>query len=194
MSPDVGVATHVADLVELIAFEDLRDVVVVLHSYAGILVGPVVEQTGRRIRTVVHLGAFVVEPGECLLDVEPPETAVRYRELVAKEGDGWRLPASDAFLDAWGVTDPVAKAWVGPRLTDFPFRCQTDPVDYDPAALAAVKQVYVRHTDPPLASLDASFARAVAAGWRTIDVASGHDVMVAAPEELAGILDDVADD
>lgn len=191
LSPDIGVATHVTDLVELLAFEDLTDAVLVLHSYAGILAGPVVEGAAGRIGQVVHLGAFVVEPGECLLDVEPPETAARYRELVATTGDGWRVPASDAFLDQWGVTDPDAKAWVGPRLTDFPFRCQTDPVDFDPAPLAAVRQIYVRHTAPPLPSLDGPFARAVAAGWPTIDIATGHDAMVAAPDLVVALLDDL---
>jgi pimeloyl-ACP methyl ester carboxylesterase len=188
LTPDVGVETHVADLVELLAFEDLRDVTLVLHSYAGVLAGPVVERSSSRVATVVHLGAFLVEPGECLLDVEPPETAARYRELVERDGEGWRLPATDAFLDQWGVTDPVAKAWVAPRLTAFPFRCQTDPVRFDPSALAAIRQVYVRHTDPPLPSLDASFARAVAAGWETHDVATGHDVMIAAPDRLTDLL------
>jgi pimeloyl-ACP methyl ester carboxylesterase len=185
---DIGVGTHVTDLIELIEFEDLTDVTLVLHSYAGVLAGPVVERATRRIRQIVHLGAFLVDPGECLLDVEPPETASRYRELVATSGDGWRVPASDAFLEQWGVTDPEAKAWVGPRLTDFPFRCQTDPVAYDPAPLAATRQSYVRHTAPPMPSLEGSFRRAVAAGWPTMDIATGHDAMVAAPQLVVDLL------
>lgn len=188
LTRDVHVSTHVADLVELLAFEDLHDVVLVLHSYAGVLAGPVVEQSDGRIATVVSLGAFLAEPGECLLDVEPPATAARYRELVEQGGDGWRVPASEAFLDQWGVTDPAARAWIGPRLTDFPAACLSDPVAFDAATLAAVRQVYVRHTDPPLPSLDASYARAVAKGWQTFDIASGHDVMVVAPTELTRVL------
>jgi len=191
LSRDVGIDTHVADLVELIAFEDLTAVTLVLHSYAGVLAGPVVEQAAGRIDQLVHLGAFVVEPGECLLDVEPAETADRYRALVAARGDGWRVPATDAFLEQWGLTDPDAKAWVGPRLTDFPYRCQTDPVRYDPGPLGAVRQVYVRHTAPPLASLDASYGRALALGWPTRDIATGHDAMVAAPELVVAVLDDL---
>lgn len=192
LSSDVGLATHVSDVVELLEFEDLTNVHLVLHSYAGVLAGPVAEVAQQRLATIVYLGAFIAAPGECLLDVEPVATAARYRELVAAEGDGWRLPASDAFLEQWGVTDPAAQAWVRPRLTDFPFRCQTEPTVFTAATLALVRQVYVRHTDPPLAGLDASYDRAVAAGWERHDVAAGHDVMVAAPQVLTDILARVA--
>jgi hypothetical protein len=76
-------------------------------------------------------------------------------------------------------------------LTDFPARCLTEAVHYDPAVLEAVRQVYVRHTDPPLPNLEASYARAVAKGWETYDIASGHDVMIAAPGRLTELLVDL---
>lgn len=192
LSPDVGVDTHVRDLAELLWFEDLDDVHLVLHSYAGILAGPLAQQVGERLAAVVYLGAFLTQSGQCLLDVEPPETAARYRDLVASQGHGWYLPASDTFLAQWGITDPAQQAWVGPRLTDFPFRCQTDPTVFDEGALATVPQVYVRHTDPPLPSLDATFARVMAAGHRTLDLATGHDMMIAAPDATAALLHDLA--
>jgi hypothetical protein len=137
---------------------------------------------------VTFLGAFLVEPGESLLDVEPPATAARYRELAAESGDGWRVPASPAFLDQWGVTDPMLRASVGGRLTDFPLRCATDTVEFSPDACSAVPCTYVRHTDPPLPSLGLAYERAVARGWPTADIACGHDMMLAAPEPTARVL------
>lgn len=192
LTPDVELATHVDDIGDLLWFEDLTDVHLVLHSYAGILAGPVAEAAADRLASITYLGAFLAEPGECLLDVEPPATADRYRSLAAESGDGWRVPASGAFLVQWGVTDPALVARVAPRLVDFPFRCVTDVVRYDPAVLAGIAQHYIRHTDPPLPSLDASFDRAVAAGWPTHDIACGHDVMLAAPDELAAVLATIA--
>jgi len=192
LTRDVGVATHVDDLTELLWFEDLHEVHLGLHSYAGVLAGPVVEHGRERIAAVLYLGAFLVNSGECLLDVEPPETATRYQELAASQGDGYRIPATDAFLDQWGVTDTATRAWVGPRLTDFPLKCATDTVTYDESTLAAVRQVYVRHTDPPLGNLEVSWSRAVAAGWETHDVACGHDLMLAAPDATAALLASLA--
>ncbi|MGW4744995.1 alpha/beta fold hydrolase [Streptomyces sp. NPDC004290] len=192
LSPSVGVATHVDDLVDLLWYEDLQDVHLVLHSYSGILAGPVAERARGRLSSVVWLGGFVVGPGQCLLDVEPPEVARRYRERVAEAGDGWYLPADPAFLSQWGVHDAALRAWAGPRLTAFPFRCQTDPVRFDPAPLAALPRFYVRHTSPSLPSLDLSAATALAQGCAVRSLATGHDMMLEAPDATARLLLDTA--
>ena len=81
---------------------------------------------------------------------------------------------------------------MGPRLTAFPLRCLTEAVAFDPAGIDRVRKIYVRHTDPPLASLQPSFDFAVAAGWETHELSCGHDLMLAAPAETAAVLDAVA--
>jgi pimeloyl-ACP methyl ester carboxylesterase len=188
MARDVGVHTHVDDLTDLLWFEDLHDVHLVLHSYAGVLAGPVAERASDRLASITYLAGFLTRPGECLLDVEPPDSAARYRELVAESGDGWRVPTSTAFLAQWGVTDELA-AFVGPRLTDFPFKCQTDPTHYDPTRWDALRKVYVRHTDPPLPSLEVSRQRAVEDGFELHELACGHDLMLADPAGTIAVLE-----
>jgi pimeloyl-ACP methyl ester carboxylesterase/uncharacterized damage-inducible protein DinB len=192
LTPQVGIQTHVADLTELLWFEDLRDVHLVLHSYAGVLAGPVAERAAGRLASVTYLAAFIVRPGQRVLDVEPPEVGRRYRELSAAGGEGWFIPASPPFLDQWGITDPALRARVAPRLTDFPLRCVTDPVWFGAGALNRVRQTYINHTNPPLASLTASFDLAVAAGWDTYELPFGHDLMLAAPDETAALLEAIA--
>ncbi len=186
LTPDVGVADHVEDVVT--AAGDRDGIVLVAHSYSGVLLGPVVERLRGRVRSVVAAGAFLVEPGESLLDVEPEATARRYLEIAAQAGDGWRVPASTAFLDQWAVTDPALREFVGSRLTDFPLRCATDPVDFDPAPLASVPRHYLEHTDPPLASLGLSIERASDTGWRMNTIRTGHDLMLTAPTACAHVL------
>jgi pimeloyl-ACP methyl ester carboxylesterase len=192
LSPAVGVDTHVADLEELLWFEDLTDVHLVLHSYAGVLAGPLAERAEQRLASVVYLGAFVTASGQCLLDVEPPEVAERYRRQVAEAGDGWFVPASDAFLTQWGIGDAARREWIGARLTDFPFRCQIEPTEFDPGPLGRLRKVYVAHTDPPLASLGRFATEALAAGWETHEIASGHDMMLASPAATAELLAHIA--
>jgi pimeloyl-ACP methyl ester carboxylesterase len=192
--PGTGIATHVDDLTAVLEFEDLDDVVLVLHSYAGVLAGPVAQRCAERIGCIVYLAAFLTQPGESLLDVEPATVAERYRTLARESPTGDVITASEAFLDQWGITDPSMREWVAPRLTDFPLRCATDPVEYDAATLAALRQVYVHHSAPPLASLDASYARARLAGWEIHDLACGHDCMVEAPAATAALLARVAND
>ena len=191
LTPDVGVHTHVQDILASLEMEDMHGATLVLHSYAGILAGPVAERAGSRVRRVVAIGAFLADPGESLLDVEPPEVADRYRALIADEGDGVRVPATDAFLDQWAVP-PALRASVGARLTDFPARCVDQPVRYDPSALAVHERHYIAHTAPPLASLAASAARARAQGWRMHSIATGHDAMLADPRGTADLIHRIA--
>jgi pimeloyl-ACP methyl ester carboxylesterase len=188
LTPEVGVSTHVDDVTELLWFEDLHDVHLVLHSYAGILAGPVAERCGDRLSSITYLAGFMTEPGESLLDVEPDETVARYRALVAQSGDGWKVPASQVFLSQWGVTDELA-SFVAPRLTDFPFKCQTDRTEFDPTHWQLLRKVYVRHTNPPLPSLDQSFHRAVRLGFELHELSCGHDLMLADPDGTTAILE-----
>lgn len=188
LTPEVGVATHVADITELLWFEDLRDVVLVLHSYAGVLAGPVVEACADRIRSVVFAGAFYVRPGQRLLDVEPAAVAERYTAEVHEHGDGWRLPATTAFLAQWAITDPALQSFVGQRLTDFPYRAQTDAVHYDPDVLRSRPRTYIEHTAPRLPSLATSMAAAREDGASHVTIDTGHDMMLADPEATAALL------
>jgi pimeloyl-ACP methyl ester carboxylesterase len=192
VSPEVGVETHLGDLSDLLWFEDLVEVHLVLHSYAGILAGPLASRMGERLSSITLLGGFITENGECLLDVEPDSVRARYEERSNRDGSGWLLPADSSFLDQWGVTDPSLAAWVGPRLTSFPVRCQKEPTTYDSADLAELDKTYVHHTAPPLESLDLSLARARADGWRIEDIDCGHDMMLERPENVAELLVGVA--
>jgi pimeloyl-ACP methyl ester carboxylesterase len=192
LSPETGIGDHIADLEDLLWFEDLTNVHLVLHSYAGVLAGPLAERTGHRLASIVFFAAFLTGPGESLLDVEPPDVASHYRALVNDSGDGWYLPATDQFLEQWGIADEHLRAWVAPRLTDFPYRCQTDPTEFDPEPLKQVRKIYVNHSDPPLASLTRFFTAAENAGWETHQIGCGHDLMLAAPEETVALLESIA--
>lgn len=189
LTPEVGLSTHVQDLVDLLFFEDLEEAHLVLHSYAGVLAGPLAARAATRLASVTFAGAFLTGPGQCLLDVEPPDVADHYRELAARDGEGWYVPASDAFLTQWGVQEPSLRARVGPRLTDFPLRCAVEPAEFDPVALDSLRKTYIRHSDPPMDSLAPFHTTAVAAGWATYDIASGHDMMLAHPEATADLLE-----
>jgi pimeloyl-ACP methyl ester carboxylesterase len=194
LDQNVGVDTHVEDVTSLLYYEDITDAVLVLHSYAGILAGPIVGRAEGRVGRVIVAGGFYARPGQCLLDVEPPETADRYRALANEHGDGWRIPATDAFLAQWGITDPELTAFVGPRLVDFPLKAQTDPVEFDPTPLAALPRTYIEHTDPPLPSLAISLDAALADGFAHKTMPSGHDMMLADPQMTANLLTEIAQD
>lgn len=189
LSPDVGVDTHVADVVDALVSGDLTDVTLVLHSYSGVLAGPVVDQARGRIAHVVLAAGFLAHPGESNFSVEPPESVAAFTRLADEQGEGWRIPVQRAFLERWGVTDPALVDYVWSRLTDFPLRCSTDPVSYDAGALAGLPRTYIAHTAPPLPALAESIARATDEGWQFRSIEAGHDFMLEKPQETADLLE-----
>lgn len=188
LSPSVGVETHIDDVVNTLVYRDLADVTLVLHSYSGVLAGPVAERAQGRVTRVVLAGGFLAHTGESNFSVEPPASQAAFRHLADEGGDGWRIPVQDSLLERWGVTDPTLAAHVRPLLTDFPLRCSSDPVDFDPSVLAALRRAYIEHTAPPLPALELSIARARAEGWQMHQIAGCHDFMLEKPEETAQIL------
>jgi pimeloyl-ACP methyl ester carboxylesterase len=189
LSSSIGVDTHVSDIVNTLVYRDLSDVTLVLHSYSGVLAGPVAEQADGRVTRVVLAGGFLVHPGESNFSVEPAASQAAFQQLADEGGDGWRLPVQDSLLERWGVTDPALAALVRPRLTDFPLRCSSDVVDFDPRALAALPRTYIEHTAPSLPALEVSIERARAEGWQMHAIAACHDFMLEKPEETAQLLE-----
>ncbi len=84
--PEVDLDTHIADVVNLLEMEDLRDVVLVGHSYGGMVVTGAADRARSRIRRLVYLDAFVPENGKCVLDYVVPERAARMREEGERTG------------------------------------------------------------------------------------------------------------
>src|SRR5258708_11139194 len=91
LSREVGLDTHVADVANLMMWEDLRDVVLVGHSYGGVVARHVADQMPDRIRSLVYLDAFVPENGKALFDYQP-DHGEGDRKLAVAHGDRWRVP------------------------------------------------------------------------------------------------------
>ena len=115
-SPDVGLGTHVRDVAQVLWYEDLADVVLVGHSYGGLVIGGVADQVPERLRHLVYLDAFVPEHGQSMLDLGPPERRPAMQARVAAEGDGWQLPSLqpvpwEQFVRGiYRITDPAEVA------------------------------------------------------------------------------------
>lgn len=197
LTPQVTVETHIDDVVNVIDHEDLEDVCLVLHSYAGGLAGPLAQRlAGRlagRLRSVVLAGGFLQHPGESNFDVQPESSRELFARLAAEGGDGWRIPVHDDLIDRWGVTDPALVALLRRKLTDFSLVLSRGTVDFDPAALQRVPRTYIEHTAPPLSALDLSVARAADEGWTMRRIATGHDMMLTEPRKTAELLEASSD-
>ncbi|MFI9005887.1 alpha/beta fold hydrolase [Actinosynnema sp. NPDC053489] len=144
LGPEVGLDTHVEDVVGLIDAEALTDVVLVGHSYAGLVVSGVANRVPERVAHLVYLDAMVPEHDETAIDVQPVTRSLI--DLAAASGVAWRippLPEQPPPLGLFGVTDPTDKAWLRTILSDHPVRCLQQPVHLDNPATAAIPRTHI---------------------------------------------------
>lgn len=190
LSPDIGLDTHARDVAAVLEYEELTDVVLVGHSYAGTVISAVAEVAGSRLAHLVYVDGFVVDDGQAVFDVMPPDVRDQFRSLAGAEGDGWRIPAFPGLLDIWRIDDPADREWVGSRITPFPLRCFEQPANLPTDAAGRLARTYVASTGYPAAhTVFAPFAdRARREGWGYDELPTGHDAMVTLPDALADVL------
>lgn len=188
LTPQVGLSTHIQDIVGIIEAYDLRDVVLVGHSYAGQIVTGVADRVPERLATRVYLDAFVGDDGEAAIDLQPPTVAGHWREAAEGPGFGWLVPPRS--LAKLGVTDQADIDWLTPRLTPHPWLTYTEPLRLTGKG-DQVPAVFIECVDW-MRVFEAHAERAAVRGWPTHQLATGHEAMVTAPDELATLLLEIA--
>jgi pimeloyl-ACP methyl ester carboxylesterase len=182
--PDIDLDVHVQDVVGLLEMEDLRDVVLLGHSYGGMVVTGAAERCPERIRRLVYLDAFVPENGKCALDYILPERAAEFREQGERHGLVEPPPPS-----LWGVVAPEHVAFARQRETRHPYRTLTQPIRRVNSSAAALPKTFIYCSSPATGTFD-QFASKYRGDpkWRFRELKTGHDAMVLVPEELAAVL------
>jgi pimeloyl-ACP methyl ester carboxylesterase len=192
LGPDVDLDRHIDDVVEVLRADDLRDVILVGHSYGGMVVTGVLDRAPDRIGRLVYLDAATPVNGQSLVDVAGPViNAVR---PAGKVVDGLELvlwPAPDAGL-LYGVTDPDDLAWMAERLTPHPWQCfEQTLVLTNEDSTAAVPRYHIVCAST-LSTRDPALMDEARAAGRLWDVDTGHDLMITEPEATASALLEVA--
>ncbi|HLV86811.1 MAG TPA: alpha/beta hydrolase [Candidatus Sulfotelmatobacter sp.] len=194
LSADITLRQHIKDvLAQLTAAGE--PVILVGHSYAGMIISGVVEENPAQVKSLVFLDAFVPEDGQKVLDLLPADVGVYFRSVASEQGDGWRLPGGDSLLDLWGLPPGEAREFVRARLCDFTLRCFDEPLPLPTNRKASVPSIYVACMAEryPAKAIFAPFAAKVrASGGKVVEVESGHDCQAEVPEEVASVLLPVA--
>lgn len=175
--PDVDLETHIRDIVHVVEYEDLRDVILVGHSYGGVVVTGAAEHIAERVRRIVYVDGFVPRDGEAVVDLYDPELVAFTEEYVHAVGEGWRIPPAD---DA------------DRRIAAQPWATYTQPIRLRDPRAAVLPRTYISCTQrgdaPQYAPAAAAAARARSEGWQLIELASGHNPNETIPDRLAELL------
>jgi pimeloyl-ACP methyl ester carboxylesterase len=190
LSPDITLQQHVQDvLVELSRFPD--QVILVGHSYAGMIISGVIEANPTQVQRLVFLDGFIPENRQSVLDLLPPEIGTHFRNVAREQGDGWRLPGGEGQLDLWGLKPGQARDFVRARLCDFSLRCFEERLQLPANRKASIPAIFVAGVAEgyPARPFFGPFAEnARASGWEVVQLKTGHDCHVELPSEVANIL------
>jgi pimeloyl-ACP methyl ester carboxylesterase len=182
---NVDLNTHITDITNLIEYEDLSDVVLVGHSYAGMVITGVAAKIPERLRLVFYLDAYLPDDGQSEADLWSADMRAGILGDIAA-GRGVRQPPALAFL---GITDEAMGNWLKVRLTPHPLACYNQAPPIGGVRSASLRKVFLHCTEGPTTPLFSTFAsKAKDYGWETFELATGHAAMLTAPRELAAIL------
>jgi pimeloyl-ACP methyl ester carboxylesterase len=200
-SPEVDLERHVDDVVSAIEEADLRDVMLVGHSYGGIPVTGAVDRIPERIATVVYVDSGPALDGAAYIDTLPPPVREATERHVAEEGDGRRLP-----MPSWEELESVngaalqgldeeTRGRVRERATPQPFGTYTQPITLKNPARTSLPHVLISCSFPLeevrefIASGHPWFAELGGPQWSFVELPTSHWPMFSAPDELAQALD-----
>ena len=184
----IDLKTHVVDVVNVMKWEDLSDIVLCGHSYGGMVISGVAEALPQAIRSIVFLDAFVPRNGEAVQDLTGP--AVREAAQAAMQRGDIVIPQRPA--EAFGV-NPADRAWVDRLCVGQPLGTFTDKIALTGARDRIARRSYIRAKSYANPGFDRALGEVRSdPSWRSYEVPSGHDVMVDMPERLTEILLEVA--
>ena len=194
LSREVDLKTHVTDIANLLSYEELTNVILVGHSYGGMVITGVADRAHNRVGHLVYLDAAHPKNGESMTDNTLPQLVEQLRsEIRIENGVELVLFPDSPLLSVMGVTDPEDLAWMVSKITPHPWKSLT-------------QKLVLRHGEEfkrvPWTSINctAIFAllseeernRRTVGATRVLEIDTGHDLMITEPDKVAGLLLEVA--
>jgi pimeloyl-ACP methyl ester carboxylesterase len=181
LSAAIDLDTHITDIVKLLQFEDLRDVILVGHSYGGMVITGVADRAADRLANLVYLDAAYPQNGQSLVDHAGQHMLAARKGARIVNGIELVLFPGEDPLNFFGVRDPGQIAWMKSKLTPHPWKCfEQKLVLKNEAALRRIPQSFIvcsSHMDD-----QSRAALKGLGGGRYWEVDTGHDLMITEPQ------------
>jgi pimeloyl-ACP methyl ester carboxylesterase len=176
--------THIQDLLSVIRYEELRDIVLIGHSYGGMVATGVADRARDRIAQLIYLDAFVPQDGQACLDLIPSDRRHRMLESV-QAGDGWRVPPNPSPAD----TSEADLKWIAERRLPQSVKCFEMALRLRNDDLTLPRS-YVYCTRVAPGDFFRPFAERAKSerGWRYYEIDASHSPFITAPETFAALL------
>ena len=189
LNASVNLSTNILDIVNVIQFEELNDIILCGHSYAGMIISGVADQLYERISTLVYLDAWVPEDGDSIAALSPEAAQLSIVKGVARH-EGYGVPPIPADVLQVNEQD---RAWVDRMCTSQPLATMTEGIRLHGNHLKVKQRVFVlasAWTPSPFRQFYSKLQENKE--WKLRTIESGHDAMLDKPDEVASLLLDVA--
>jgi len=186
-SPNIDLEAHIADILAVLHYEDLREVILIGHSYGGMVATGVADRARERISRLVYLDAHVPRDGESLFDLNP-ERRQAMTEAARSIGDGWKLPVNPMPPD----TPEADQAWAMPRRMPQPIKTFEQKLRFHNGELTLPRHYIYCTRRPPDDRFRQFYERAKREGWGHDEIDASHNPHITAPEALAALLIGIA--
>jgi pimeloyl-ACP methyl ester carboxylesterase len=183
--PEVDLSTHVQDVLNVLEFEDLQDVVLLGHSYGGMVATGVADKARNRIDSVVYIDAFAPKDGQSLFDLTGPKAEGNMRAGAAKDGEGWKLPINPMPPD----TSPEDSAWASPRRQPQPIKTFEEKIKLESKEPPPPRHyIYAKKNGP--GDVFRQFAERAKSetGWQYYEIDASHNPHITCPDVLMSLL------
>jgi pimeloyl-ACP methyl ester carboxylesterase len=183
----IDLNSHIEDILAVIKYEDLRDIVLVGHSYGGMVATGVADRARDKVEQLIYIDAFVPKDGQSLFDLN--ESGRAPLQKTAKEGDGWRVPPMQTPPD----TSAADVEWLSARRVHMPIKCFETKLKLDGGPLTLPRS-YIYATRITPADTFGPFARDTKSdpAWNYHEIDASHSPNVTAPEALMALLQKIA--
>ena len=185
--PGLTIDDLAMDVINLIAAEELSDVILVGHSFGGNIISAVADRIPELLNRLVYMDTLVLNDAETGFGKLNPEIVAQRIQSANETSGGLTIPAPPPA--AFGVTEPSDVEWLKRRLTPLPLDCYQVPIRLEQPLGNGIRKIYIACTNPVYAPAIVTHEWVKAQkDWQYLELATGHDAMVISPRESAEIL------
>ena len=186
LSSKITIDTFIEDVVNHIIFENLNNIILVGHSFAGSVISGVADKLKDRIQKLIYFDAVILKDGQKPFDIAPKEIVKQRIELAKRFGNGISIPAPSA--DAFGVFDIKKSLLLEEKLTPHPLSAFQSKLILKNEIGNGIPLSYIFCKKPVYKSLESSREVVRKMKWPIFELNAGHDAMLTHPEETLNLL------
>ena len=186
LSSKITIETFIEDVVNHIIFENLNNIILVGHSFAGSVISGVADRLKDRVQKLIYFDAMILIDGQKPFDITPKETVEQRIELAKKFGNNISIPAPSA--DAFGVFDIKKSLLLEEKLTPHPLSAFQSKLILKNEVGNGIPLSYIFCTKPVYKSLESSREVVRKMKWPIFELNAGHDAMLTHPKETLNLL------